>query len=43
MEGENKSAPPEAEIKLNVEKEDCAAKIQSAFHGKIIKKGEDVC
>ncbi len=47
---ENNPAPlPEAEMILNPEQEDynieshAVTKVQSAFHGQIIKKGEDVC
>ncbi len=46
----NDSAPlPEAEMILNPEKEDynveshAITKLQNAFHGQIIKKGEDIC
>jgi len=48
-EEENSAPLPEAEMILNPEKEDynieshAVTKLQSAFHGQIIKKGEDVC
>jgi DNA polymerase-3 subunit gamma/tau len=49
MEEKSDEPLPEAEMILNPEKEDysidshAVTKVQNAFHGQIIKKGEDVC